>query len=175
MRRLSQRSAVVVAICAASLGGLACGSSGSPSAAGRVPIGLIASTSTGSPSAPKLSAGSGRSVRHSPSAGSTQRVRRNRPITPATGSGAETAAFTQTVLPLSTPIRSTEYHYSIVKAVVAAGKGPRAAEVIAGCMQKVLEEAHIETVGAADKLKRDPTGDKQVGDGALQCLGSAAP
>jgi hypothetical protein len=85
------------------------------------------------------------------------------------------AAFTRTFLPASTPISSTQYHDAVVKAVEAAGKGARAGVAIANCMQKILEGAGIRTVADAEAIKRDPTGNKQVANGALQCLASAAP
>jgi hypothetical protein len=90
-------------------------------------------------------------------------------------SSSATAAFTQTVLPASTPISSTRYHDALVRAVEKAGRKAKVGEVVANCMQQILQHAGIETVGEASKIKQDPTSDKQVANGAVQCLVSAAP
>jgi non-canonical (house-cleaning) NTP pyrophosphatase len=63
----------------------------------------------------------------------------------------------------------------VVEAVEKAGKAPKTAEAIANCIQQILHNAGIATVGEADAVKRHPTGNKQVANGALQCLVSAAP
>ena len=104
----------------------------------------------------------------------------NRPATSsqstATNSpGSVTAAFTQTVLPESLPIGSTQYHDAVVNAVEKGKRSPQIAEAFAGCVQKVLEDAGIETVGQAETITRNPSGDRRVADGSLQCLGSAGP
>jgi hypothetical protein len=79
------------------------------------------------------------------------------------------------VLPASTPINSTQYHDALVRAVEKAGKKAKVGEVVANCMQQILQHAGIETVGEASKIKQDPASDKQVANGAVQCLVSAAP
>jgi hypothetical protein len=92
-----------------------------------------------------------------------------------TSSGSVTAAFTQTVLPASTPISSAQYHQAVLAAVDRGGKRPKIAEAFAGCIQRVLESAGIQTVGEAEKIRQNPGANKRVADGALQCLGSAKP
>lgn len=96
-----------------------------------------------------------------------------RPVTP--GSSLQTAAFTQSVLPMSTPISSPQYHDAVVSVFVKARRSPKIADVFATCLQTILEQAGINTVGQAQPIKQNPSGNKRVADGALQCLGSAAP
>jgi hypothetical protein len=157
----------MVAVCAALLGAAACGS-GTDSQTVPGPAGPAA---TGARPGPNVSGHSGPRppVRANPA--STPKPAHPR----TTGPGSETAAFTQTVLPASTPISSAQYHDAVVKAVQSAGKSPKTGEVIASCVQKILADAGITTVGQAAKLKQHPTANKRVADGALQCLGSAAP
>jgi hypothetical protein len=85
------------------------------------------------------------------------------------------AAFTKTLLPVSTPISSSQYHTAVVNAANVGGKRPRVAEAFASCIQKILEDAGFQTVGDAEKIKQNPSSNKRVADGALQCLASANP
>jgi hypothetical protein len=85
------------------------------------------------------------------------------------------AAFTQAVLPASTPISSPQYHQAVVDAVEKGGRQPKLAEAFAGCIQQILKNAGIRTVGAAERIRQNPSGDKRVADGALQCAAAAAP
>ena len=150
-------------LCAVSVVGSACGSNDKP--------GTVGSAAPARPAPGATNRGT--AVSGHPATGT--RAPSRAPASPSAGAGSETAAFTRTVLPASTPVSSAEYHDALVKAVETAGKTPKTGEAIASCLQQILQHAGIETVGEADKLKRNPTSNKQVADGAVQCLASAAP
>jgi hypothetical protein len=158
----------VAAICLALFSGLACGSTNrlrTASQAGTDPGGVPGSRVSPSPKAlPGTHAQAGTHARTT-SASST----------PSSDSGSATAAFTQTVLPASTPISSARYHQAIVSAVQKGGKTAQIAEVFAGCIQKILENAGIQTVAEAERIKQNPSSDKPVARYALQCLAASAP
>ena len=158
-----RRPIAAAIVCLLSLVAAACGSNGGPPSAATAPAAgnnRVTQTSGASPGA-----------RPAPPTRST----RSAPGRPTAGAGPSTAAFTRTVLPDSTPIGSAQYHDAVVEAVEKAGKAPKTAQAIANCVQQILHNAGIATVGEADVLKRNPTGNKQVANGALQCLVSAAP
>ena len=166
MRRMDpvgRRPAAVAVICTVALAGAACGGSGHSQTVATAPPprhgGAVTSTVANARTHP------------APKPIATRGAR----TTSTTGAGSEMAAFTRTVLPASTPISSPAYHDAVVKAVVRAGRNAKTGEAIANCIQQILRNAGIETVGEADKLKQDPTGNRQVASGALQCLGSATP
>ena len=160
---VTRRPVAAAAACLLSLVAAACGSnSGPPSAATAPAAGSNRVTRT---------SGASSGARPAPPTLST----RSAPGRPNAGASSSTAAFTRTVLPDSTPIGSAQYHDAVVDAVEKAGKAPKTAQAIANCIQQVLHNAGIATVGDADAVKRNPTGNKQVANGALQCLASAAP
>lgn len=163
MHQLPRSPTALAMVCATLLIGSACGSTHGDGQTAGPPVrgenGAPSTATLGTHPAPPAHAAKTRST---PS-----------PQAPRPDSG--TAAFTQTVLPASTPIDSALYHDALVKAVEKAGKKAVAGQAIADCMQQILQRAGIQTVGEARRIKQDPTGDEQVAKGALQCLASAAP
>jgi hypothetical protein len=166
MRDQVRRCAVGVAICAALLSSWACGSN----AQHRTTAPTV--TDPGRPSAP-VHAGKGKAGTRSGNASARG------PATTSSGTphpAGLTAAFTRTVLPASTAISSDQYHQAIVAAVDRGRKTtPKIAEAFAGCIQRILQNADIRTVGEAARIKRNPTGDKRLAGFVLQCLAAAGP
>src|SRR5581483_547100 len=167
MRHLVRWGAVGVAICTAPLSGWACGSSAERRTTART------GTNSAMPPAPVHA---GRKVQPRTRLPKASASSGAAATTGSAGIGSMTAAFTKTVLPGSTSIGSDQYHRAIVSAVETGRKRkPQVAEAFAGCIQQILENAGIHTVGEAEKIKRNPSGDKPVADGAMQCLAAASP
>lgn len=164
-----RRASVLAIVCAVSLAGVACGSGDADKKPANPPAAAGTAPATRQPAKAAASA-------HATSVPRTiAAVIRTTPSAPASTPVSEMAAFTKTSLPASTPISSAPYHDALVKAVEQAGGKPKVGEAIANCMQQILRRAGIRTVGEAQKIKQDPTGNKAVANGAFQCLGASQP
>ena len=129
-----------------------CGSSSSNKAPGAQGI-------TGPSEAPK-----------SPAAAST-------PATPTTSTVPVHApppgpnAVSNAGLPSSTPISSAQYHNAVVKSLESDGQSSAKANIKANCLQKVLEDAGLNTIADVQKL-HDPVKAKQIVDASTKCVSS---
>ena len=74
-------------------------------------------------------------------------------------------------LPSSTPISSTRYHDAVVKSLESNANSPAKANVIANCLQKVLEDAGLNTIADVAKV-HDPVKSNQIVSASTKCISS---